>query len=71
MRVVGNLNLGGDLVLRLLRGVDNVRFIFDKRPFEALLRTVDIEALTILSSGVKEETPNVGCDVAVLNLDVA
>ena len=60
-----------DLSLGLLRGMDHVLVILYERPLERFLRTVDIEGLTVLAGRVEEETPDVGGDVRVLQLDVA
>src|SRR5271165_2620225 len=70
MSVVWNLDALSDLRLRLLRGVEHGILVSDELPFERLLRTIDVDALAILSCGIPKETPDVCCDVGVLDLDV-
>src|SRR5262249_34494674 len=69
--VVRHLHARWDLVLRLLRRVQDVLLAFNERPLEALLRAIDVKAFAVLSSRVVQETPDVAGDVGVLDLDVA
>ncbi len=71
MGIVGDFDLRRDFMLGFLGGMNHVRFVFNQRPLKALLGTVDIETLSILSRGIKKESPNMGRDVAILYLDMA
>ena len=51
--------------------MDQMRFAFDQRPFEALFGSVHVKAFAVLPCGVEEESPNVRRDVGVFDLDMA
>src|SRR5688500_1375641 len=71
VREVGDLDLGRDLWLGLLRRVNNMRLVLGQRPFKTLLGAVHVEALAILPRDVIQKAPDVRGDVAVLDLDMA
>src|SRR5271165_6835141 len=68
--VVRNLDAFCYLRLRFLRGVEHGVLIGDELPFERLLRSVDVDALAILSCGIPKEPPDVRRKIRVLDLDV-
>lgn len=64
---VGDFNLLWYFWLRQLCRVNHVRLTLNERPFEGLLRSVDVETLAILSGGVIQKTPNMSGDVNEVN----
>ena len=69
--VVGDFDLFGYLGLGTLGHVDDAGLVLDEGPLEAFLGAVDVDAFAVLAGDVVEEAPDVGGEVAVLELDVA
>src|ERR1035438_3605425 len=69
--IVWHLDALRDLRLRLFRGVQYRLLAFDERPFERLLRAVDIDALAVLPGDVEERADDAGAQVGVAKLDMA
>ncbi len=70
MGVVRHLDLGRDLRLGLLRGVDDRLLALDQRPLEGLLGTVDVDRLAVLAGGVEERADDARGDVGLMELDM-
>ena len=68
--VVGHRDFFRNLVLGELRGVEDVRFAFDERPFEGFFGAVDVDAFAVLTRGVEEGADDAGGEIGVLELDV-
>ncbi len=69
--VIGDCDLLGDFGLGALGHVHDAGLVLHEGPLEALLGAVYVDTLAILSCDVVEEAPDVGGEVAVLELDVA
>ena len=69
--VVGDCDLLGNLGLGALGHVHDAGLVLDEGPLEAFLGAVYVDALAVLAGDVVEEAPDVGGEIAVLELDVA
>ena len=69
--VVGDCDLLGDFGLGALGHMHDAGLVLDEGPLEAFLGAVYVDALTVLAGDVVEEAPDMGGEIAVLELDVA
>src|SRR5688572_25149314 len=67
---VGDLDALGNLVLRLLRGVQHRLLPLDERPLEGLLGTEDVDTLAILARDIEQRAIDASGDIAAAELDV-
>lgn len=59
-----------DFGFRLFGGVDHEGAMLDERPFDRLLRAIDLDAFAILTRDIKQRAIHLGTEIAVFEADV-
>ena len=67
---VGSLDQFRDLVLDHFGAVQDQGLMLNERPFDGGLVAIDVEALTILTCGVKQAADDAGADIGAFEFDV-